>query len=91
MLGEWSVTVSGVNSCGQPVPDVEMRLKFPNSQVASQSDSGFGEENPGKSRGKPTPTVDNNSYLPPPAPPARRKYTVITKKADGKAILIYIN
>lgn len=73
------MTVSGVNSCGQPVPDVEMRLKFPNSQVASQSDSGFGEENPGKSGRQPA--ADNSL---PPAPPARRKYTVITKKADGK-------
>ncbi|XP_044256599.1 uncharacterized protein LOC123006288 isoform X2 [Tribolium madens] len=47
--GEWSVTVSGTNSYGQFAPDLEMSLKFPDSQknynCPSQSDSGLGEDN----------------------------------------------
>ncbi|KYB29786.1 uncharacterized protein LOC103314649 isoform X3 [Tribolium castaneum] len=48
-FGEWSVTVSGTNSYGQFAPDLEMSLKFPDSQknytCPSQSDSGLGEDN----------------------------------------------
>ncbi|XP_060536949.1 uncharacterized protein LOC132708573 [Cylas formicarius] len=50
--GEWTVTVSGTTTYGQVAPDVEMRLKFPNSNRLrstflnqNQSDSGLGEDN----------------------------------------------
>ncbi|KAI4466837.1 hypothetical protein MML48_2g00002128 [Holotrichia oblita] len=36
----WSVTVSGMNSYGQPAPDVEMRLKFP----VSKENADFGSQ-----------------------------------------------
>jgi hypothetical protein len=53
LLGEWSVTVSGTNSYGNCAPDLEMSLKFPDSQknynCPSQSDSGLGEDNEQKS------------------------------------------
>lgn len=43
------MTVSGTNSYGQFAPDLEMSLKFPDTQknynCPSQSDSGLGEDN----------------------------------------------
>lgn len=42
--GEWSVTVSGINTCGQPVPNVEMKLKFPTGQTNNQPEMEFTEE-----------------------------------------------
>lgn len=43
------MTVTGSTSNGQYVPELEMHLKFPTNRAqnnpASQSDSGFGEDN----------------------------------------------
>lgn len=85
--GGWSVTVSGTNSCGQPAPDLEMRLKFPCPQPTSQSDSGLGEEHPRQpKRNFENATGENGDFHLPPAKPVQmKKYTVITRKhTSGK-------